>query len=238
MRPQQKHPTQPSVALSLAIEPYRRLHSLWRLKLIERHGPNGWFSTMFQLYFTMRATAPMLEYAAKEAQYYRIEIKDFEDWAYQHASEEKEHYTWLLEDLEKSGCERSAIVSNIPNEHILPVIGTQFSLISAGHPLAILGYFYAMECRPSNPQLIRENAKSLRLPDEAIRTILYHTEVDHRHKEEIIKMVDRYGVDQKIFETFCVASIGAILGWTRYFQCVHETPSLKPVTKCCALRTL
>ncbi|GAA2273520.1 hypothetical protein GCM10010368_48690 [Streptomyces roseiscleroticus] len=148
----------------------------------------------------------------------RHELNAFTEWATEHAEEEQEHHLWFLDDLSTVGISAEEINENIPHTAILELLGVQFSLISTTHPVGVLGYFLAMECSPSNPDRVKSLAENLGLPDEVLRTILYHTVVDQDHRREIIAISDKYSSHPTHRAAMTTGAIAALTGWSLYFH--------------------
>lgn len=172
----------------------------------------------------MKATAPLLQFATVGAERRGEDCRDFIDWAHAHAEEEKEHYRWYAEDLHALGFAPDEVENGIPDSHILRLIGVQFSLVTLTHPVALLGYFYALECHPLDAASLRALARRLSIPEAALRTLLFHANADEQHRWEIIELVKRYVQRPVCCEAMLASAIEALTGWATLFKDFTEHP--------------
>jgi hypothetical protein len=202
--------------LERLVTPYYVLHqALWE-RMITIARADGWRAVAAQQYYVMKAAAPLLEFAAGQARAKGPEYDLFVHWCLRHAEEEREHHLWLLEDLAAIGCDRQQIVSAVPEDEILDLLGAQFALAATAEPTAILGFFFAMEAHPSDSTAIVALSDQLGIPREGLRTILFHTEEDLEHSAVIRDIVERYG-HSSAFPAMCRSAVRSLTGWTRLF---------------------
>jgi hypothetical protein len=170
----------------------------------------------------MRTTAPLLRFAAAEAALEDADgaddLTEFIAWAEDHAEEEQEHHLWFLDDLAAMSVDAEDVRGTVPHPRVLELLGVQFTLVATVHPVTVLGYFLAMECFPADPESVKALARRLDLPDDTLRTILFHTVADQEHKREILHMADRYGTDATRVAAMTTAAVAAVMGWTEYFS--------------------
>lgn len=106
-----------------------------------------------------------------------------------HAEEEQDHDTWLLEDIESLGIERSRVIASVPSATVASLVGSQYYWIQHEHPVALIGYLAVIE-RPTDPLYYDEVAKRTGLPREAFRTLVYHASVDDDHERDLDRCID------------------------------------------------
>lgn len=202
--------------LERLVTPYYVLHqALWE-RMITIARADGWRAVAAQQYYVMKAAAPLLEFAAGQARAKGPGYDLFVHWCLRHAEEEREHHLWFLEDLAAIGCDRQQIVSAVPEDEILDLLGAQFALAATAEPTAILGFFFAMEAHPSDSTAIVALSDQLGIPREGLRTILFHTEEDLEHAAVIRDIVERYG-HSSAFPAMCRSAVRSLTGWTRLF---------------------
>jgi hypothetical protein len=173
----------------------------------------------------MKATAPLLRFAAERAREMKPQPELFVRWAELHAEEEAEHYQWFLNDMVQSGQSANEMLDHPPRPELSLVVGTQFLLAATTHPASILGYFFAMECRPNDATEIESLADRLSLPTASIRTLLFHTHADQEHKREIIDVISRYCQNPVIWRGIVHSAIESINGWTYLFNALAREMS-------------
>jgi hypothetical protein len=128
------------------------------------------------------------------------------------------HHEWILEDLVAAGLSRDRLTSAIPDERILHLVGAQFALIATVHPTALLGYVLVLECQPHDRERLPGDANSLGVPPSALRTMLYHTEVDLEHRSDILALASKYAADRFCFAAMLTAASQTLSGWVECFR--------------------
>jgi hypothetical protein len=204
--------------LNHSVQPYKLLHKVWWMKLIQRTGPSGWVDCLVQTYFAMKASSPLLLFAAERATALGDQrLNAYVEWCHVHEREEVEHHNWLLEDLRLAGVDANRLATSIANDTILQLVGVQFALMATAHPTALLGYLFIMECQPSAPRAVSDLAADLGIPRTALRTLLFHTEADQEHKIEVLKFIASYAADPLCFDAILAAAVHTLRGWTEFF---------------------
>ena len=74
--------------LTAAIEPFQRLHSVCWNGYIEKYGRTGWVNSAIQVYFSSKATSPLLNHIREECGT-NSNLSKLRDWASEHAIEEE-----------------------------------------------------------------------------------------------------------------------------------------------------
>lgn len=141
----------------------------------------------------IRATVPMMEEGAQRARALADDdpvAPGVAAYLSRHADEERDHDTWLLEDLELMGVDRASALGRIPSPTIASLVGSQYYWTYYYHPLAQLGYISFMEGYPPSPALIDHLVSASGYPREAFRTFEEHGELDPHHREELDEAID------------------------------------------------
>lgn len=107
-----------------------------------------------------------------------------------HLEEERDHDTWLLEDLELMGVDRSKVLGRVPSATIASLVGCQYYWALHYHPVALLGYFAFMEGYPPTTTLIEDLIVRTGFPRKAFRTLVEHGELDTHHRDELDQTID------------------------------------------------
>ncbi len=215
------------------LSPYWDMHNLMWDRLIEKHGASGWKVVSQELFYTMNVTAPLLKFVSDLSNKEHILEKEFSTWATVHALEEKDHANWLLEDLIHVGIDKNKIQIKGPSLPIRRLIGSQFALACTVTPFAILGYFYAFECRPSDKDKIAILANELGLPIDVFKTILYHCDVDTIHQIPIQSLLERVVVTfPQYYNSILESAVSAITEWTKLFATIASMETVEIETGC------
>ncbi|KIF07304.1 hypothetical protein PL81_02705 [Streptomyces sp. RSD-27] len=156
---------------------------LWRPEGLRERYPR-YLAAMYPL---VRASVPLLERAAERcaalddpaapalAAYYT-----------RHAGEERDHDTWLLEDLAAAGARPAAV----PHPVAVELAGAQYYRIEHEHPVALLGYIAVLEGHAPGPRLADRLAEATGLPDGAFRTLRDHAALDGGHLGDLHRVLD------------------------------------------------
>jgi hypothetical protein len=145
------------------------------------------------LYHSMRATVPLLEFAADRAEalgpddavgarlaaYYR-----------HHAREELHHDAWLLEDMQVLGLDVEAVRTSTAPADIAELIGAQYYWVAHDHPVSVMGCFAVLEGAPPDPEMLDALAARTGLPPEALRTLRKHGVLDPHHRDDLDDVLD------------------------------------------------
>jgi len=215
---QTSFPANSTKSLAETIRPYQVLYLLKWENLLNKKQRDGLIQFLVQIYFTAKSTEALLDFATQQSALRDDEnLSLFIDWAKTHAQEEKDHHKWYLDDLLAIGCRRAELENQIANDIVLELLGMQFALMATVHPVAVLGYFFSLECYNNKPEAIYELARRYSIPHEGIRTLLYHTEVDQEHRKPILELIDFYSPNHFLYQTIQKAAIATLLGWTKFF---------------------
>ncbi|MGW2437729.1 iron-containing redox enzyme family protein [Streptomyces goshikiensis] len=157
--------------------------ALWRPEGLRRR----YLRYLAAMHPLVRASVPLLERAAERcaglddpgalslAAYYT-----------RHAEEERDHDTWLLEDLAAAGAGPAAV----PHPVVVELAGAQYYRIEHEHPVTLLGYMAVLEGNAPGPRLADRLAEATGLPEGAFRTVREHSELDGGHLDELHRVLD------------------------------------------------
>jgi hypothetical protein len=99
----------------------------------------------------------------------------------EHITEELDHDEWLLDDLERIGHTRPAVLRRLPSPTVAALVGAQYYWIHHYHPVALLGYIHQLECYPPSLELIARLQAASGYDRAAFRTMIAHAELDPGH---------------------------------------------------------
>ncbi len=148
---------------------------------------------LHSLWHSMRATVPLLEFAAERAdalapgdpvaarlaEYYR-----------HHAREELHHDDWLLEDMAILGIDTDAVRDSAAPADIAELIGAQYYWVAHNHPVSVMGCFAVLEGAPPDPDMLDALAVRTGLPVESLRTLRKHGVLDPHHRDDLDAVLD------------------------------------------------
>lgn len=133
---------------------------------------------LVETYHYIRHSVPLMELAASHC---RRKWPQTAEYFEHHVEEEKDHDVWLLEDLAGIGLQPQEVKGLIPLRPTLGMVASQYFLIERVNPVSVLGYMYILEGLTPKPESIEKYAARAGLPQEALRTILEHAELDPHH---------------------------------------------------------
>jgi hypothetical protein len=107
-----------------------------------------------------------------------------------HAVEEMNHDEWLLDDLEAIGVPRQESLSRKPSQAVAELVGSQYYWIYHWHPASLLGYIAVLEGYPPDKRQIDRLRKNTGYPDAAFRTMIKHSGLDPRHRDDLNDLLD------------------------------------------------
>lgn len=135
----------------------------------------------------VRASVPLLERAAERcAELGDPAARHLAAYYTRHAAEERDHDTWLLEDLAVAGAGPAAV----PHPVVVELAGAQYYRIEHEHPISLLGYMAVLEGNAPGPRLADRLAEATGLPDGAFRTLREHAELDGGHLDDLHRVLD------------------------------------------------
>lgn len=135
----------------------------------------------------VRFSVPLLERAAARM---GGDLPELRAWYERHAVEERGHDEWLLDDLETLGVARAKVRETAPARETAALVGTQFFVLEAMHPAALLGYVWSLECRPPSEASLAALAAAFEAPASAFSTLRAHGAMDPGHREDILAVAN------------------------------------------------
>lgn len=104
------------------------------------------------------------------------------DYYLKHLAEERNHASWLLDDLKSVG------VTPGLDWDATKLVGMQYYLIKHVSPDALLGYMLALEGKPMPLKLVAE--LETRHGKKLLRTLRYHAEHDVQHSSDLYEFIE------------------------------------------------
>ena len=116
---------------------------------------------------------------------------------YERIEEEKNHETWVLEDIEAVGGDVARVRGHLPSDPTQCMIAFNYFCAERGHPCSILGMLYSLEVIASAyaATLSQSIAKSLDrdMDGPGFRFLLSHSAMDQEHVAKLnvlVKTID------------------------------------------------
>ncbi|TML00690.1 MAG: iron-containing redox enzyme family protein [Actinobacteria bacterium] len=136
-----------------------------------------------------------------------------------HIEEERGHDQWLVEDLERLGVSRAALLERVPSPAVAALVGSQYYWILHYHPVALLGYLTVAEGYPVAPSLIEDLIARTGYPRDAFRMLAEHAELDPHHRDELDELLDSLAITENL-ETLLGLSAISTVGFMA--RCIEE----------------
>lgn len=134
-----------------------------------------------------------------------------------HVEEERDHDTWLLDDLAAAGGDPAALLAAQPPTAVAELVGAQYYWIEHHHPVALLGYVLTLEHHAPSPQLAGRLARDTGLPPAAFRTVHEHAALDGGHAADLDALLDELPLTPAQLTAVAVSALHAADGITRLF---------------------
>ncbi|MFJ8082360.1 iron-containing redox enzyme family protein [Streptomyces sp. NPDC096205] len=168
----------------------------------------------------VRASVPLLERAAERC----AESADLAAYYIRHAEEERDHDTWLLEDLAAAGAGPAAV----PHPVVVELAGAQYYRIEHEHPVALLGYIAVLEGNAPGPRLADRLTEATGLPAGAFRTLREHAELDGGHLADLHRLLDDLALPPDRQTAVSVSALHTAQLLTRLFLSLAAEPGGHP----------
>lgn len=107
-----------------------------------------------------------------------------------HTEEEKLHYLWLLEDLERLGLPAERAHAELPSPFVASLVGAQYFWIHHAHPISLIGYMAVLEWEHPPADAFPEIAARTGIPQAALSSFERHAQLDPEHAREMAEQVD------------------------------------------------
>ncbi len=179
---------------------------------------------LFALYGVVKASAPLLRFAAQEAERLKLEDPVAEQLAgyfLEHAEEESGHDVWLLDDLARLGFDQPQVFDRLAYTSVANLVGSQYFLAAHAHPAAILGYLAVLE-NPAAPEFFEAVAGRTGVPTEAMSTLLKHARLDIEHLAEFDRMLDALPFTGKQSDIMTRSAISCVAQLEAFFEEILE----------------
>lgn len=155
---------------------------------------------LMAMYHQIRASVPLMEVARNECHRLAAEgdtvaelLIDYWD---KHIIEETGHDEWVLQDLEVLGIAREETTQTSPPKDIAAFVGPQYYWIYHSHPVALLGYCFALENYGQSLGDVKKFEQQTGYPPESFRTLRGHAEADVHHRRELLEFMDRLPLNE------------------------------------------
>lgn len=148
---------------------------------------------LFLCHCIVRASVPLMETARRRVEELSAtggSVAGLATYLERHESDERDHDTWLLEDLESLGIPRSSILQRPPTATVASLVGAQYYWILHYHPVALLGYMAVLEWNPPSLEEIDDLVVRTGHPRAAFRTLIEHAELDPTHAQELHEAIN------------------------------------------------
>ncbi|MET9416943.1 iron-containing redox enzyme family protein [Streptomyces klenkii] len=146
------------------------------------------------LHAAIRATVPLMDLALERAR--ALAPADpvaggLTAYLARHRREERGHDDWVREDLRALGYDADALLRAMPGATVAELVGAQYYWIRHHHPVCLLGHIAVLEGYPPSKDLTGLLRDRTGHPAEAFRTLHRHAALDARHRDELLRTLDR-----------------------------------------------
>jgi hypothetical protein len=155
---------------------------------------------LIHLHQVIRASVPLMQ-AARERSLERAAsdpvCAGLAEYLAVHIDEERGHDAWALEDLEAAGVGRETVLASVPPAQAAALVGAQYYWIEHHHPVALLGYIFALEDGPDDADRFLDELRARSgFPETAFRTLRHHGRLDPGHRADLDRLVDRLPLER------------------------------------------
>jgi pyrroloquinoline quinone (PQQ) biosynthesis protein C len=150
---------------------------------------------LVETYHYVKHSVPLMAQACARLDYRQLPALRYFG---RHIAEEAGHDGWLLEDLERLGWAREAVVRRPPMPCTLAMTDSQEQIIEDGRPLVLLGYIYALEGAPWSKHYLELLHRDWGLPRDCLTTLAGHAEADPEHSRDLRDLLNRHITDQAL----------------------------------------
>jgi hypothetical protein len=175
---------------------------------------------LFVLYSTIWATVPLMQEALRVSREHSASdplAAELVPYYETHIAEELHHDEWMLEDMETLGLDRAEILNRIPPSGLAAAVGAQYYWIYHYHPVALLGYFAALETDPVPASVVEAAAAESGLPRDAFRTLFLHSEHDFDHCAELNGLIDRLPLEPRHVKVMSISAMQIAAAYDQAF---------------------
>jgi hypothetical protein len=146
-----------------------------------------------------------------------------------HIPEERDHDTWLLDDLEQLGLNPTEELKRMPSLSAASLVGAQYYWINHYHPVCLLGYIAVLEGTPPTiPYFERVVARS-GLPREAFSSLFRHAKLDPQHCAELDTAIDSLPLTAEHSQMLGISALQTVHLLTRVLdELIESAPDRVP----------
>lgn len=143
------------------------------------------------MYPVTRAAVPLMRFARKRCLRRPADplSRPLAAFLTRHIREERGHDRWAAADLAGLGRDPAEVAGALPSSAVTGLIGAQYQLIAAVHPVTLLGCIAVLESGPPS-QVLLEHVRAL-VGDGATVTLARHAVSDARHAQQVFALLDR-----------------------------------------------
>jgi hypothetical protein len=113
-----------------------------------------------------------------------------------HIHAERGHHRWVAADLAALGHDPATVARALPPTAVTALIGAQYQLIAAVHPVTLLGCLAVLEGAPPRQALL-DHVRAL-TGEGPTTTLDRHAASDARHAPAIFALLDRLTLDERL----------------------------------------
>ncbi len=136
----------------------------------------------------------------------------------EHIEEEKDHDSWLLEDIAACGIGPDQVFSRITSPPVAALLVAQTLWILQEHPVAVLGYLAAVEGDPPSHEHLNQIRRRSGYPEEAFRCLREHADADVVHQAELRSVIDSVPLEARHHQLLALSAFETIAGLARLFD--------------------
>lgn len=186
-------------------------------------GPEVYALWLATLHGMIRATVPLMLTALEECLRRTDDPVADELGTYlaRHIKEELGHDGWAARDLQRvadAGVRTVDLDEFVPGPEIAALVGSQYYWIKHVHPVALAGHMAVLEGYPPSPDMAGTLADRYDLPLVAFETIDKHATLDVRHRDEIMRMIDRLPLDGRLTQLLGMSALVTADGVARVME--------------------
>jgi hypothetical protein len=147
------------------------------------------------LHSAIRATVPLMETALERSRALADAgdpvAAGTADYLARHIREERGHDEWLRQDLAAIGRDPDEPLRTMPTAGAADLVGAQYYWIRHHHPVCLLGHIAVLEGYPPSPDFADLLQRRTGYPADGFRTLRRHAALDIRHRDELMRAIDR-----------------------------------------------
>jgi len=198
-----------SASLSDIAEPYHlAANVMWHSIVYDKP---SLLRYLYATYSYVTASVPLMQLALT-----RLDcsvVTPYADYLAQHIEEERHHDEWLIEDLKELGGCYKLSHTECPQGSI-QLAGVGYYTIIQWHPIALLGYIFALESAPPSIGDLRAIEDRCGVHANGLRTLYEHSSTDIEHRARLFEVIDAINADlayAEMISATLVATLRAVL---------------------------